>query len=209
MLIRLGRTTGWSLMLLFSLYIVAYAAALLVRRDWPDELAPSMHAHSLAISLHIVGAMLALGLGPLQFLPGLRSRHLHVHRWMGRLYLLGVLVGGAAGLYLAPYSYGGLITHTGFGTLAVLWLVTGVLAYRAIRARRIEDHRRWMTRNFALTLAGVMLRVWVPLMTTVIAFDVAYVVIAWLCWVPNLVVAELMLRAPRRRQVPAITLSAS
>jgi hypothetical protein len=128
---------------------------------------------------------------------------------MGRLYLLGVLVGGAAGLYLAPFSYGGLITHTGFGTLAVLWLVTGVLAYRAIRARRIEDHRRWMTRNFALTLAGVMLRVWVPLMTTVIAFDVAYVVIAWLCWVPNLVVAELMLRAPRRRQVPAITLSAS
>ena len=41
---------------------------------------------------------------------------------MGRIYLSGVLIGGVGGLALARTSQEGLITHLGFGTLAVLWL---------------------------------------------------------------------------------------
>jgi len=207
MVMDLRRTAGWSLMLLLSLAIVAYAAVLLVTRAFPDELGPSLHVHSFAISLHIVGAILALALGPFQFLPQLRNRYLNVHRWTGRIYLFGVLAGGSGGLYLALFSYGGLVTHFGFGSLAVLWLATGMLAYRAIRARRIEEHRHWMTRNFALTLAGVMLRLWLPVSGAAgIPFDVAYLVVAWLCWVPNLIVAELLFRASLRRQAATVTL---
>jgi uncharacterized membrane protein len=206
MVINLRRTAGWSLMLLLSLAIVAYAGALLVTRAFPDELGPSLHVHSFAISLHIVGAILTLALGPFQFLPQLRNQHLNVHRWIGRLYLLGVLAGGSGGLYLAAFSYGGLTTHIAFGSLAVLWLATGLLAYRAIRARRIEVHRHWMTRNFALTFAGVMLRLWIPgLLAGGIPFDVAYPVVAWLCWVPNLVVAEVLFRASLRRQAATVS----
>ena len=206
MVMRLGRTAGWSLMLLLSLAIVAYAGAILVTRAFPSELAPSLQVHSFAISLHIVGAILALALGPFQFLARLRGRHPNLHRWMGRLYLLGVLAGGAAGLYLAPFAYGGPITHVGFGSLGVLWLATGVLAYRAIRARRIGAHRRWMTRNFALTLAGVMLRLWMPgLLAGGVPFDAAYPAVAWLCWVPNLVVAEALVRAAGRRRTAPVS----
>jgi hypothetical protein len=52
-----------------------------------------------------------------------------------------------------------------------------------------------MVRNFALTFAAVTLRLWLP--TAIIAgapFELAYPVIAWLCWVPNLLLAELLLR---------------
>ena len=193
-------------MLLLSLAIVAYASALLVTRAFPSELGPSLHVHSFAISLHIVGSILALALGPFQFLPRLRRRNLNVHRWIGRLYLVGVLAGGSSGLYLAAFSYGGWITHLGFGSLAVLWLATGLLAYRAIRARRIEVHRHWVTRNFALTFAGVMLRLWMPvLLVGGMPFDVAYQGVAWLCWVPNLVVAEVIFRASRRRQAATVS----
>jgi uncharacterized membrane protein len=207
MLMHLRRRAGWSLMFLLSLAIVAYAGAILVTRAFPDELWPSLHVHSFAISVHIVGAILALALGPFQFLPRLRSRKMNVHRWIGRLYLLGVLAGGSSGLYLAVFSYAGLSTHIGFGSLAVLWLASGLLAYRAIRARRIEVHRRWITRNFALTFAGVMLRLWLPASDAGgIPFDVAYPVVAWFCWVPNLVVAEVLFRAWRRRQIATVTL---
>jgi len=210
MVMHLRRRAGWSLMLLLSLAIVAYAGALLVTRAFPDELGPSLHVHSFAISQHIVGAMLALALGPFQFLSRLRNRYLNVHRWMGRLYLLGVLVGGSSGLYLAAFSYGGMITHIAFGSLAVLWLATGLLAYRAIRAKRIEVHRHWMTLNFSLTLAGVMLRLWVPVMVTSgIPFEAAYLVVSWLCWVPNLVVAEAVFRASLRRANPPAAASAA
>ena len=210
MVMEMRRRAGWSLMLLLSLAIVAYAGALLVTRAFPDELGPSLHVHSFAISQHIVGAMLALALGPFQFLSRLRNRYLNVHRWMGRLYLLGILVGGSSGLYLAAFSYGGMITHIAFGSLAVLWLATGLLAYRAIRAKRIEVHRHWMTLNFSLTLAGVMLRLWVPVMVTSgIPFESAYLVVSWLCWVPNLVVAEAVFRASLRRANPPAAASAA
>ncbi len=202
MVMRLGRTAGWGLMLLLSLAVVAYAGAILVTRAFPSELAPSLQVHGFAISLHIVGAILALALGPFQFLARSRGWHPTVHRWMGRLYLLGVLTGGTSGLYLAPFSYGGPTTHVAFGGLGVLWLATGLLAYRAIRARRIEEHRRWMTRNFALTLAGVMLRLWMPgLLAGGVPFDAAYPVVAWLSWIPNLLVAEAVARVARRRRV--------
>jgi hypothetical protein len=46
-------------------------------------------------------------------------------------------------------------------------------------------------RNFALTFAAVTLRIYLPLSNVVgIDFDVAYPVIAWIAWVPNLLVAE-------------------
>ena len=205
MVLRLGRTAGWGLMLLLSLAVVAYAGALLVTRAFPSELAPSLRVHGFAISLHIVGAVLALALGPFQFLARLRGRHPNLHRWMGRLYLLGVLAGGAAGLYLAPFSYGGPTTPVAFGGLGALWLATGLLAYRAVRAGRIGAHRRWMTRNFALTFAGVMLRLWMPgLLAGGVPFDAAYPAVAWLCWVPNLVVAEAVVRAAGRRRAAPV-----
>jgi hypothetical protein len=51
-----------------------------------------------------------------------------------------------------------------------------------------------MVRNFALTFAAVTLRLWLPASIAVsIPGELAYQVIAWLCWVPNLLVAELLL----------------
>jgi hypothetical protein len=53
--------------------------------------------------------------------------------------------------------------HTlGFGILAVLWFLTGLEAYRTVRRGNIEAHRRWMIRNFALTLAAVIPRNQLP-----------------------------------------------
>ena len=59
MVMPLRRTAAWSLMLLPSLAVVAYAGAILVTRAFPSELAPSLRVHSFAISLHIVGAVLS------------------------------------------------------------------------------------------------------------------------------------------------------
>jgi hypothetical protein len=48
-----------------------------------------------------------------------------------------------------------------------------------------------MIRSYALCLAAVTLRLYLPLSGAIgIPFDDAYPAIAWLCWVPNLVAAE-------------------
>ncbi len=111
---------------------------------------------------------------------------------------------------MATVSEEGLPTHLGFGILALLWFFTGLQAYRMVRRGDIEAHRRWMIRNFALTLAAVTLRLYLPLMMAVLRwpFREAYITVSWLCWVPNLVVAEWMVRQ-RRRPLQAVALRSS
>lgn len=191
---------AWGLMTFLSLGIVLFASRYLTLN--PDAFFPEQRAtylaHEAGLIAHIVGAMLALALGPFQFLQGLRTRHRTLHRWMGCGYLTGVLLGGVGGLYMAPFAYTGWVTGLSFGILAVLWLTTGALAYRHIRRGAVREHEHWMMRNFALTLAGVMLRVQSPLLSWLgLDFAVAYQIVAWSCWLPNLLVAEWLIR---RRQ---------
>ena len=159
----------------------------------------SFEAHRALVYVHIFASTLALVLGPLQFWAALRSAYPAVHRAMGRVYLgVGVLVGGVSGLLMAPQAYGGLVSTLGFGGLALAWLYSGLRAYRAIRSGDVALHRRWMVRNFALSFAAVTLRLWLPLsMGARLPFEVAYPVIAWLCWVPNLMFAEILLKRQR------------
>jgi uncharacterized membrane protein len=152
----------------------------------------TFNEHRVLITTHAVAASLALLLGPLQFLDGLRAARPRLHRVLGYAYLVpGVAVGGLAGLLLARHSFGGLVSHLGFGLLAVLWLFTGTMAVLAAKARRFADHRTWMVRNFALTLAAVTLRLYLPLgFLSGLRFEAFYPAVAWLCWVPNLIAAE-------------------
>lgn len=195
---------GWVVMTFLALMLFMLASRYLTLN--PDVFFPEQKlvymAHITMIALHVAGAMLAIIIGPFQFLEGMRSgRLLKIHRWLGRTYLIAVLVGGLAGLYMARLSYGGMISHLGFASLAILWLFSGFMAYKHIRNKNLDLHRDWMTRNYALTFAGVMLRLWMP--TFVMAgvdFMAGYVVIAWLCWVPNLVVAQWIINRRRNRE---------
>ena len=195
---------GWSLML-FSAVMVSLIVSRYLTLDpevyFPEQKAVYM-AHSTILIVHVVASMLAILIGPFQFLPGIRKgRWLALHRWLGRTYLVSVLFGGLSGLYMAQLAHGGTISRLGFTALAILWLVSAFRAYKHIRNKEIERHREWMTRNYALTLAGVMLRVWNPIFGVIgIDFTTGYIVVAWLCWVPNLIVAEWSIRRRRRSQ---------
>ena len=166
-------------------------------------------AVQLAFYLHVFSAGLVLLLSPLQFAARLRARVPRLHRVTGRIVLGSIAIAGIAGLVIAPFNRAGLVGTAGFGLLAVLWLTFAATAFRAIRRGDVPAHRRWMVRTFALTYAGVMLRLWMaalpPIATSLtgvdyqVAWDRIYLVITFACWVPNLVVAELYLRAHRRR----------
>ncbi|WP_182874826.1 DUF2306 domain-containing protein [Microbispora sp. H10670] len=159
---------------------------------------------------HIATAAVALVLGPPQFMPRVRARR-RIHRTIGRAYLLaGVLPSAAATIPVALWS-GRVVTQIGLTTAAVLWLVTGGLAYRAARRRDFVSHRNWMTRNYALTFLAVTSRVLVPLLlVTQIPFrgagavgELATSMIPvgqTLGWIVNLVVVEAVIR--RRTPVP-------
>jgi len=195
-----------ALIALLSFGVAAYALigysllplGALVGGDMPA----TYQAHRAGILGHVFAASVALLLGPLQFRAGLRQRRPRLHRWLGRLYLgLGVGAGGLTGLYMAQFAAGGSVARIGFALLALLWLATGLRALHAIRQGAVDRHRAWMVRNFALTLAAVSLRIQLPAaLAAGLPFELVYPAIAWLAWVPNLLVAEWLLR--RRSEAP-------
>jgi uncharacterized membrane protein len=164
------------------------------------EMKRAFEAHPVGIYAHISAGAIALLLGPFQFLTRLRQRWPGLHRGIGRVYLgVGVLIGGSAGLYMSQYAFGGPIARIGFALLAVLWLFSGWKALAAIRRGDIVRHREWMVRNFSLTFAGVMLRLWlIGSFIAQIRFEESYHYIAWLCWVPNLIFAQCQITLGRR-----------
>ena len=147
------------------------------------------------LTVHAGFALTALTLGPFQFLKGLRTRRPRLHRWMGRTYVLACLIAGSAGLVLAFGSTTGPVSTAGFGLLAVAWLYTTGKAWTSARGRRFDEHRRWMIRSFALTFAAVTLRLYLPFaFFSPFGYDDTYRAISFLCWVPNLLFAEVFVR---------------
>lgn len=172
----------------------------------PYELRVNMLHAPIAFVLHTTFGGLALLFGPWQFVAGLRRRHPHAHRWMGRTYVLCCLIAGVAAYPVAFGTLAGPVAAAGFSGMATAWLATTLLALAAIRRGRVAEHRRWMVLSFALTLSAVTLRVsllvpfflWLEIMPI-------YRVTAWTSWIGNLMIALLWLRFSERR--PAIRTS--
>jgi len=162
----------------------------------PPDLFAAVSQRRFVFYAHVAGGIVALFVGAWNFLKVSRRRFLFLHRWLGRIYLVSVLVGGLAGLSLATTAQGGLAGKLGFGMLAVLWLATGAMAFYRIKNYDIVLHRQWMIRNYSLTFAAVTLRIWIPLLIGVAGYDFqeGYAAIAWISWVPNLIIAEFLLR---------------
>jgi uncharacterized membrane protein len=201
-------TTSWWLLMLGSLFIaVASYRYLLPHPLIPPDIGKNLMLRRW-IFVHAGMASTALILGPFQFLAKLRARAPKVHRWMGRTYVVACLLGGVSGLMLAVGTNAGPIAQAGFGLLAVCWLTANVQAWRLALAGRYAEHRRWMVRSFALTFAAVTLRLYLPI-APMLGYDFmpAYVAISWLCWAPNLMVAELYLNRAKlwRRPEPSRT----
>ncbi|MBV6700160.1 DUF2306 domain-containing protein [Kitasatospora aureofaciens] len=221
---RRGRVP-WAVVLLTSLAIVGYVVATYAQAGLPiaasqgglsRTYAERPIAIQVAFYVHIVTASLALLVGPFQFSTALRRRSLAVHRWTGRVYVLGIAVGSVAAFVMSFVSSIAFDGFFGFGSLALLWAWTTWRGYHAARNRDLPGHRAWMIRSFALTYAAVTLRAWLGVLIALQLltaqgpvdgtriFDTAYAVVPFLCWLPNLVVAELLIR---RRGLPSYRLT--
>ncbi len=144
---------------------------------------------------HIFFGGIALLIGWLQFSKRLRNKQLSLHRNIGKAYVVFALLSGLASIYIGFYTFGGTVATLGFICLGIIWVLTTVKAYLAVRKKDLLGHQRWMIYSYAACFAAVTLRLWLPLLQmTFDEFDTAYRIVAWLCWVPNIFVAYLITR---------------
>jgi hypothetical protein len=153
-----------------------------------------------AFYIHILTGSTVLMLGVFQLSKWIRARYARWHRAAGKLYIFIILIFTApSGLVMSLYANGGFPAGLGFFLLAVLWWFFTWKGFRNARLKKWDVHREFMLRSYALTFAAVTLRLY-SFFFALAGFrgEDVYVVIAWLSWVPSLVVVEVWIR---RKQV--------
>ncbi|MET3105865.1 putative membrane protein [Oxalobacteraceae bacterium GrIS 1.18] len=146
----------WSVLLVASIWVFLSNEVLLMI-DYP-----LFHAYREKMSLdrwllvpHAVCGSLAFIIGPFQFSSRIRQRYLHLHRLMGRCYVIAVYCAALT----AIATVWGSAALPGNGTQAVVWMLTTTIAWVLARNGHIQVHRQWVARSYAVTFTFVSLRV--------------------------------------------------
>ncbi len=149
----------WISLGLTTLFVFITSEVLLVT-DYP-----MYHAYRLQVIAdrqllipHVLGGVIALLAGPVQFSSRFRQRYLQFHRVLGRLYVISVVIGAWTGIALAAGRPG----MPGTCVQAAAWVVCTAAAVITARNRQLVRHREWMIRSYAVTFTFVSSRVLNP-----------------------------------------------
>ena len=151
--------------------------------------------------IHLGGGTLTILLGAVQFLTRFPRAYPRVHRWTGRIYLSALLVASAGAVGMIATSPAGLEIRSAFAATALAWLTTSLIGYRAILKGKAQLHRRWMTRNYLVTLAPITFRalIRIPGVMALASPVVMIPVLLWLSWALPLLLYEI-----GRRVLPVV-----
>jgi len=167
----------------------------------PMRGAPNYWADRGWLLMHMTGGLMALLTGPWQFWTGFRVQYARLHRWTGRLFLIGVGLGSVGAYHMAIVTTFGWAFGFSLLGLATAWVTTAGMAYYAILKRRIAVHKEWMVRAYVVTFAFVTFRLlndYGPTSRLQPDNDRA-TTIGWACWVLPLLLTEVILQLRRMR----------
>lgn len=218
---RLLVAVAWASAAIFGAYIIVHyaaAAPLGVMNQWNETLPrlyqPRTPAAVIGIGAHFLTGGALLLLGPIQLIAAIRNRAPAVHRWIGRVYVAAAAIAGLGGLAFiaAEGTVGGPLMAVGFSIYGALMVLAAVQTYRHGRARRLEAHRAWAIRLFALAVGSWLYRMDYGFWSLLAhgaghtqTFDGSFdAVMDFAFYVPNLVLAEAFIRARGLRAHPAL-----
>jgi len=212
-------STVWISAGLFGLYILAFYAAALYGGNlakWNNVL-PGLYHHDSATATTGIGLHFAMGgiillLGSIQLIEAIRVRYSAFHRWVGRIYVTSCLLAAIGGLVfiIMTGTIGGTVMDIGFSLYGLLMIVCGIETYRHAAAGRIEKHRAWALRLYALAIGSWLYRIdygfWFFLTDSLGHLDTFKGpfdrIMSFFFYIPNLLVAEVFIRS-RRHQTSA------
>ncbi len=154
-----------------------------------------------AFYTHVFSAFLALFAGLTQFSTLFMQRHRKAHRFLGHVYVWNILlINFPSALIMAIYANGGFLGKSAFLLLDCLWFGFTLQALRSAIDRKFDEHRDFMIRSYALTFSAITLRTWKIILTQTGWMDPShiYVAEAWLGFLPNLLLAEVIIRSKKK-----------
>lgn len=195
------KTTIWilfaTLAILIALYPLKYLLAegkIGILNNKPSWLLNSL-VWNVAFYTHIILGGISLLIGWIQFSAKIRINRPKTHRFIGKIYVISVLLSSFSGLYIALFADEGIWASLGFSCLAVIWFYTTLMAYLTARNKQFLRHQHMMIYSYASCFAAVTLRIWLPILIIFMgSYHTAYIIVAWLSWIPNIFVAYLIVK---------------
>ncbi|MEZ6030819.1 MAG: DUF2306 domain-containing protein [Hyphomonadaceae bacterium] len=203
-------------------YVLAYYGGAIpagTMEQWNATLPALYESHTPAASagmgLHFFAGAVLLLLGPVQLIGQVRAKAPAVHHWIGRLYALAAFSAGVGGLTFIALkgTVGGVTMNIAFAMYGALMVLAAVETVRHAMARRIDVHRAWAIRLYALAIGSWLYRIGYGLFFAIMGAEDPGHTEAFLGWfdyvmdfaffVPPLIVAEMFIRARRSQATTA------
>lgn len=165
------------------------AAFLIGRRD------SFVGVYSSAFYVHIISGPIAVALGAFQVVSGRFSLVRGLHRKLGGIQTVLVIMVAASGLVMARDAFSGLFAAWGFALLSILTAFSVTLTAYSAANGSWQTHRLWASRCLVLLCSPLLLRLVAGLtIVTRIESVWSYRLNAWLSWMVPLIVHELWWR---------------
>lgn len=146
--------------------------------------------------IHVYSSIFVLLAGFTQFSSRLLQKQPVIHRNVGKFYVFTVLfLSTPSGFFIGVFANGGFYSRISFVTLSTLWFYFTLRGFLSIKNKNIRLHKAFMLRSFALTFSAITLRFWKVILVYLFhssPMDI-YQIIAWLGWIPNLLIIEFYL----------------
>ena len=144
----------------------------------------------ITFHIHIISAGIALSIGWIQFVPKIRNKYMSFHKIIGNTYFISAIISSLASIFISFYATGGKIQIIGFTILGIIWFYTALMGFFYIKCEEFKLHQKMTVFSYSACFSGVTLRIWLPLLELFFDdFNTTYATVAWLCWIPNLIVA--------------------
>lgn len=158
----------------------------------------------IAFYIHVFSSIFCLAAGLTQFSTYLQANHRAVHKTIGKFYVVNILfINFPAALIMAYYANGFLPSKIAFFILDILWFWFTLNAFLDIKKGDIQGHKNYMIRSYALTFSAITLRTWKIILSNTTDLDPIslYMIDAWLGFVPNLLVAEYLIKRKKTTMI--------
>lgn len=111
--------------------------------------------------IHIFAGMFCIVAALTQFSSYILKKRKAVHIWMGKIYVLVVLVLGApTGLYMSFFAKGSFWERMLFMFMAMYWFYTTVQGLQTIKKKNVLAHKNWMIRSYSMAMTAVTFRIY-------------------------------------------------
>jgi uncharacterized membrane protein len=184
----------FTIIVLMMGYVIAHNESFLI--DRADDEWKHIESFKWWLLFHGTAGACALLLAPLQFSDRLRYRFTKMHRIVGRIYITAVFIIAPVGDYIQyldeKLGFSRAFTLATTVDAALLMTTTGI-AFYCILKRKIQQHRQWMTRSYAVALVFFEVR----LISGVFGFDdsnTAGETIIWICLALAIPLADIVLQ---------------